>query len=92
MQLTDGELVTVFFLLLALGYALFGLMWYQAHRVKPANPQLPARFQAVYYWKLHRKHYPHSFLPYAVLLCVILAFGFVLVGIGFVANDKPPNK
>ena len=69
MQLTIGEMVAAFFFFVGLAYALFGVMWIQAYRIKPANLQDPARFQATYYWRLHRKHYPHSVLP----LC---GFGF----------------
>ena len=85
MQLTIGETVAAFFFFVGLAYVLFGVMWIQAYRIKPANPQDPARFQAIYYWKLHRKHYPHSPLPYGVLLSVITALLVAIIAPGFVS-------
>lgn len=88
MQFTISGIVAAFFFFVGLAYALFGVMWIQAYRIKPANPQDPARFQAIYYWKLHRKHYPHSVLPYGVLISVIIALLVVIIAPGFLPQTK----
>ncbi len=63
-----------FWFFIALGYAIFGKIWFDARAISPVDPLgQPADFQAIHYWKTYRKHYPKSYLTEACVGCVIVA-------------------
>ena len=68
------RLLIAFWLFLALGFVLFGKVWFDAYAISPLDPRdAPARFQAFHYWKTYRKHCPKSYLTEACIICAIVA-------------------
>jgi hypothetical protein len=68
------RVLIAFWFFLALGFALFGKIWFDAYAISPKDPQSePAMHQAIHYWKTYRNHYPKSYLTEACVGCAIVA-------------------